>query len=71
MYIKLIMFVVLWSYDNFFVKIFQQVFGREYDLDLFNIVAVPDFNMLVLWFLHFVIIYSWHFSFLLFVYPLS
>lgn len=58
MYIKLIMFVVLWSYDNFFVKIFQQVFGREYDLDLFNIVAVPDFNMLVLWFLHFVIIYS-------------
>ncbi|XP_077223914.1 peptidase M1 family protein [Tasmannia lanceolata] len=23
----------------------EQVFGREYDLDLFNIVAVPDFNM--------------------------
>lgn len=26
----------------------NQVFGLEYDLDLFNIVAVPDFNMLVL-----------------------
>lgn len=23
----------------------EEVFGREYDLDLFNIVAVPDFNM--------------------------
>lgn len=23
----------------------KQVFGLEYDLDLFNIVAVPDFNM--------------------------
>jgi len=23
----------------------EQVFGREYDLDVFNIVAVPDFNM--------------------------
>lgn len=63
MYIKLIIFVVLWSYDNFFVKIFKQVFGREYDLDLFNIVAVPDFNMLVLCFLHFVIFYSLTFFF--------
>ncbi|CAI5949277.1 unnamed protein product [Closterium sp. NIES-64] len=23
----------------------EEVFGREYDLDLFNVVAVPDFNM--------------------------
>lgn len=23
----------------------EQVFGLEYDLDLFNVVAVPDFNM--------------------------
>lgn len=23
----------------------EDVFGLEYDLDLFNIVAVPDFNM--------------------------
>jgi aminopeptidase N len=30
------------------LSILQQVFGLEYDLDLFNIVAVPDFNMYVL-----------------------
>ncbi|KAH0974850.1 hypothetical protein GBA52_016749 [Prunus armeniaca] len=28
----------------------EDVFGLEYDLDLFNIVAVPDFNMYVLFF---------------------
>lgn len=38
------------SLDLYFDIIFpcnfiKQVFGLEYDLDLFNIVAVPDFNM--------------------------
>ena len=28
-----------------YLELLLQVYGREYDLDLFNIVAVPDFNM--------------------------
>ena len=28
-----------------YLELLLQVYGWEYDLDLFNIVAVPDFNM--------------------------
>ena len=32
---------------QFIFVCWKQVFGLEYDLDLFNVVAVPDFNMCV------------------------
>lgn len=46
-----LIFLILFKLTTYtvFIKymplLFGQVFGLEYDLDLFNIVAVPDFNM--------------------------
>lgn len=37
--VQVVLFLQLW------LSSILQVFGLEYDLDLFNIVAVPDFNM--------------------------
>ena len=37
--------VLVFKSCHFNMQLCKQVFGLEYDLDLFNIVAVPDFNL--------------------------